>query len=145
MMIWRRATEKTLGGNYTWYDSAKVGVEKLPLIYCVGNAFPAREVDAIEHHLEGLFELGGAGGDPDWELYRQDSSEGAMFVASTLTAYSGLDPASGCYSEEEVKSCFARTMREYERAHPESREKIQRLIDKFCLEPDGAKSAEAGT
>ena len=144
-MIWRRVTENTLGGNYTWYDAAVEGIELRPLIYCVGNAFPAREVAAIEHHLEGLFELGGAGGDPDWQLFREVDDLGKIsYHASSLTRISGLEPPCGHYEEALVKKYFARTMREYARVHPESNGKIEELIEKYQLEPQtpGAPQAE---
>lgn len=135
-MVWRKASENLLGGNFTWYDSSVDPAENLPLIYCVGNAFPAREVEQIGYHIEGLFELGGAGGDPDWQIERYTDDQGrVMYWASSRTDISGLEPACGDYEEAMVKHYFARTMREYARVHPESVIKVQELIDKYQLEP----------
>ena len=135
-MVWRRVTENTLGGNYTWYDSAVEGVELRPLIYCVGNAFPARSRDNYWHHLESVFDHGGASGDPDWLIAREVDEDGkVLYWAQSSTDMSGLEPPCGHYEEALVKKYFARTMREYSRVHPESKGKIQELIDRYQLEP----------
>jgi len=139
-MVWRRVTENLLGGNYTWYDSAVEGVELYPLIYCVGNAFPARARNTYWYYVPVLFDKneGGCGaGDPDWLLERYTDEQGkVMYWASSSTDISGLEPPSGDYEEALVKKYFARTMREYARVHPESSAKIQELIDKYQLESD---------
>ena len=145
-MVWRRVTENTLGGNYTWYDSAIEGVELHPLIYCVGNAFPARDGDNYWQHLGGLFDLGGAGGDPDWHIERYIDDNGKiMYWALSSTDISGLEPSTGDYEESLVKKYFARTMREYARVHPESQAKIQELIDRYQLEPDAKANSPVAT
>jgi hypothetical protein len=106
-----------------------------PLIWCVANAFPAREVDQIDYHLEGLFKLGGAGGDPFWRLVRETDEKGRVtYWAEMDAAMSDEEPPCGHYDEALVKKYFARTMREYAGVHPESSAKIQELIDKYQLE-----------
>ena len=113
--------------------------EKLrPLIYCVGNAFPARDRDEYWYYIPALFDgnRGGyAGGDPDWQLVRDEDDQGQLrYYASSLTDISGLEPPCGDYEEALVKKYFARTMREYQRVHPECKAKIQELIDRYQLE-----------
>lgn len=105
-----------------------------PLIYCVANAFPAREVEEIEYHLRGLFDLGGAGGDPDWHIERYMSDSGSeMYWARSSTGISGLEPPCGDYDEETVKKYFSLAMREYARQHPECSAKIQELMEQYNL------------
>jgi hypothetical protein len=137
-MVWRRVTENLLGGNYTWYDSAVEGVELYPLIYCVGNAFPARDRETYWYYVPALFDdinSSYAGGDPDWLLAGEVDEQGkVVYRAQSSTDISGLEPPSGDYDEALVKKYFARTMREYARVHPESNAKIQELIDKYQLE-----------
>ena len=110
-----------------------------PLIYCVGNAFPARDRDEYWYHLQSVFDHGGASGDPDWQLFRDEDDKGQLrYYASTLTDISGLEPPCGDYEEALVKKYFARTMREYQRVHPECKAKIQELIDRYQLEIGGS-------
>ena len=141
-MVWRRVTENVLGGNYTWYDSAVEGVELHPLIYCVGNAFPARDRDTYWHYVPALFddiETAYAGGDPDWLLEGYVNEQGQkMYWARSSTDISGLEPPCGDYEESLVKKYFARTMHEYARVHPECAPKVQELIAKYQLEPQEA-------
>ena len=111
-----------------------------PLIYCVGNAFPARGRDTYWYYVPALFDESRgryAGGDPDWQIERYIDDQGRMmYRASSSTDISGLEPPCGDYEEALVKRYFARTMREYARVHPESINKIQELIDKYQLEPE---------
>ncbi len=111
-----------------------------PLIYCVGNAFPARDRDDYWYYVPALFEDengGYAGGDPGWLLEGYLDEHGrVMYWARSSTDISGLEPESGDYDEALVKKYFARTMREYARVHPESSAKIQELIDRYQLESD---------
>lgn len=113
--------------------------ELRPLIYCVGNAFPARDRDTYWYYVPALFddiETAYAGGDPDWLLEGYVNENGQkMYWARSSTDISGLEPPCGDYDEVLVKKYFARTMREYVRVHPESKTKIQELIDKYQLEP----------
>lgn len=114
--------------------------ELRPLIYCVGNAFPARDRDNYWYYLESVFDHGGASGDPDWLIAREVDEDGKVqYWAQSSTDISGLEPPCGHYEESLVKKYFARTMREYARVHPESKVKIQTLIDQYQLEP-GAKA-----
>lgn len=106
-----------------------------PLIYCVGNAFPARDRDVYWYHLESVFDHGGASGDPDWLIAREVDEQGkVVYWAQSSTDISGLEPPCGYYEESLVKHYFARTMREYARIHPESHAKIQELIIKYNSE-----------
>ena len=145
-MVWRRVTENVLGGNYTWYDSAVEGVELHPLIYCVGNAFPARDRDSYWYYVPALFEgeRGYASGDPDWLMARELDEHGkVLFWAQSSTDISGLEPPCGHYEEALVKKYFARTMREYARMHPESKTKVEELISKYQLEPQASTPSPA--
>lgn len=108
-----------------------------PLIYCVGNAFPARGRDTYWYYVPALFDEnrgGYAGGDPDWQIERYINDQGrVMYWASSSTDISGLEPPCGDYEEALVKHYFAQTMLEYARVHPESVTKIQELIEKYQL------------
>lgn len=110
-----------------------------PLIYCVGNAFPARDRDTYWYYVPALFDdiaTAYAGGDPDWLLEGYVNEHGQkMYWARSSTDISGLEPPCGHYEEALVKQYFVRTMREYARVHPESSTKVQELIDKYQLEP----------
>jgi hypothetical protein len=109
-----------------------------PLIYCVGNSFPARDRSTYWYYVPALFDEsrgGSVGGDPDWHLERYIDEQGkVMYWARSSTDISGLEPPCGDYEEAIVKTYFSRTMREYARVHPESKVKIQELIDKYRLE-----------
>ncbi|WP_028450092.1 hypothetical protein [Chitinibacter tainanensis] len=105
-----------------------------PLIYCVGNAFPARDRQEYWYYVESIFEFDGAGGDPDWHIERYIDEQGkVMYWVRSSTDISGLEPACGDYEEDLVKHYFAKTMWEYARVHPESSTKIQELINKYQL------------
>ncbi|VWX62575.1 hypothetical protein VARIO8X_60344 [Burkholderiales bacterium 8X] len=137
-MIWRKVTEDTIGGNYTWYDSAIHGQELLPLLYCVGNAFPARDRKEFWYYVSALFtpnETKYAGGDPGWRLIGCTSVQGRTFYSASVNSdISGLETTSGEYDESTVKYYFVRTMREYSRVHSESREFVEQLIVEYKLE-----------
>ncbi|CAM8655738.1 hypothetical protein [Rhodoferax mekongensis] len=120
---------------YLSFDDAE-NDEHFPLVYCVAFAFPALDAIQIDHHVEGLFELGGAGGDPWWKISRFVNDAGQiMYSAEYETYIDGVAPPYGEYDEATVKRYFARVMREYVRVHPESKTHIGQLIQKYQLEP----------
>lgn len=68
-----------------------------PLIYCVANAFPARDREDFWYYVPAIFDEnrgGEAGGDPDWHIERYMSDSGSeMYWARSSTDISGL---AGC-------------------------------------------------
>lgn len=138
-MIRRKLTERAIGGNYTWYDTAVEGEEMEPLLYCIGCAFPARDRKEYWYYVPALFDSsrgGGAGGDPSWNIDRFINEAGqVMYSAEYETYLTGVEPPYGEYDEATVKRYFAKTMREYARVHPETAANIEQLIQKYQLEP----------
>ncbi len=121
---------------YLSFDDAEKE-DHLPLVYCVACAFPALDSSQLDHHVEGLFELGGAGGDPWWKISRFTNEAGQrMYSAEYETYIDGVEPPYGEYDEATVKRYFLRTMHEYARVHPESKPHVDQLILKYRLEPE---------
>jgi hypothetical protein len=144
-MIWRKATERSIGGNYTWYDSAVTPEELLPLLYCIGCSFPARDRDTYWYYVPAVFEnsRGEAGGDPGWHIERYTDDAGKIMYGVRQDTYIDEDPElTGDYDEATVKYYFAKTMREYARHHPDATPQIEELIRKYELEP--GEHAESG-
>jgi hypothetical protein len=121
---------------YLSYSDAETQ-DDLPLVHCVAHAFPALDSKQLDHHVEGLFELGGAGGDPSWRISRFiDDAGKLMYSAEYETYINGVEPPYGEYDEATVKRYFLRTMHEYARVHPESKPHVDQLIQKYRLEPE---------
>lgn len=138
-MSQRKITETTIGGNYTWYDTAVENEAMEPLLYCIGCAFPARDRHDYWYYIPRLFDedrSGDAGGDPTWHISRfTDEAGRVMYSAEYETFLAGVEPPYGEYDEATVKRYFAKTMREYARAHPECNVDINQLIQKYRLDP----------
>jgi hypothetical protein len=93
--------------------------------------------------VEGLFELGEAGGDPGWHIERYTDDSGKIMYGVRQDTYIDEDPElTGDYDEATVKYYFAKTMREYARHHPDATPQIEELIRKYELEP--GEHAESG-
>jgi hypothetical protein len=133
-MKWRKATERQVGGNYTWWDSACESIILLPLLYCIGNAIPCRPLD---YFLKGIFtddEMAPGGGDPGWVWWRERQSDGSyLYYAWTDPEMSALEPFEASYDEITVKRYVRRTLENYAEAHPERQAEVVEVITKFGL------------
>lgn len=133
-MIWRKVSEKRIGGNYTWWDADRDSVVLLPLLYCIGNALPYRPLD---YFLRGLFtddELAPGGGDPGWVWYRDKKEDGSYtYHAWTNEDISGLTPSEADYDEVTVKLHVRRTLDNFEQAHPDRASEVQAVIQRYDL------------
>ncbi|WP_217900187.1 hypothetical protein [Noviherbaspirillum humi] len=133
-MIWKKVTEKQIGGNYTWWDSENDSHTLLPLLYCVGNALPYQPLD---YFLRGIFTddpLAPGGGDPGWVWYREKQDDGTYrYYAWTYAEMSGLDPCEGDYDEATVKRLVRETLENFRKAHPDRAAEIDEVINKYDL------------
>ena len=131
-MIWRKASEKQIGGNYTWWDADTESEALLPLLYCIGNAIPHVPLD---YFLRGIFTgIGPCGGDPGWGIEKKSAADGKVFYwAYCLPDISGLDPCEGEYDEATVKKHVRRTLENFRKAHPERAAEVNEVISKYQL------------
>ncbi|MEJ7139577.1 hypothetical protein [Amphibiibacter pelophylacis] len=116
------------------------GDDLYPLIWCVANAFPARDREDYWYNLEKIFSCGGSGGDPYWHIERYVDVDGdgkIIFWVNMEPAFSEDQVHCGEYDEALVKKFFLSAMREYARNHQECAPKIQELIDKYQIESTG--------
>jgi hypothetical protein len=135
-MTWRKASERLIGGNYTWWDAEKDSAALLPLLYCIGNAIPHEPLD---YFLRGIFtddKLAPGGGDPGWTWYRDRLPDGSYtYHAWTNEDSSGLDPCEGDYDEATVKLHVYRTLMNFAETHSESKDEVEDVVARYALRP----------
>lgn len=131
-MIWRKVSEKQIGGNYTWWDADFDSVDLLPLLYCIGNAIPYQPLD---YYLQGIFtDQGPCGGDPGWGIEKKITTDGKkVYWAYSNAEISGLDPCEGDYDEETVKKHVRRTLENFRKSHPERSREVDEVVAKYQL------------
>lgn len=124
---------------YLSYSDAEMQ-EHLPLVHCVAHAFPALDRKEYWYYVPSIFDetrSGGASSDPWWKISRFVNDAGqVMYSAEYETYIDGVEPPYGEYDEATVKRYFVRVMREYARVHPESKPRIDELIQKYRLGPE---------
>lgn len=139
-MVWKKASEQQVGGNYTWWDAEQDSPLLLPLLYCIGNAIPHQPLD---YFLRGLFtddELAPGGGDPGWAWHRHMRADGTLaYRVWTHEEVSGLECNEGEYDEATVKHHIYRTLLNFAEARPEHGDEVREVIARYHLQlKDGA-------